>query len=122
MTDESDQTYPFTVNTLLDRALGSTGYYGAFNANMHTDQSSSPGADAIVASAKARGVPVVTAAQMLTWLDGRNGSTFNDIAWSNDRLSFRVARRLRRDRAARHGPGPVQRQGAPERDPRRQRR
>ena len=91
MTDESEQTYPFTVNTLLDRALGSTGYYGAFNANMHTDQSSSPGADAIVASAKARGVPVVTAKQMLTWLDGRNGSTFNDIAWSNDRLSFRVA-------------------------------
>ena len=29
--------YPFTIDTLLDRALGCTGYYGAFNANMHTD-------------------------------------------------------------------------------------
>ena len=37
MTDESDQQYPYTVDTLLDRALGSDGYYGAFVANMHTD-------------------------------------------------------------------------------------
>ena len=37
MTDESGQTFPFTINTLLDRALGATGYYGIFNANMHTD-------------------------------------------------------------------------------------
>ena len=62
MTDESGQTYPFTINTLLDRALGADGYYGAFNANMHTDRRRTPGADAIVASAKARGVPVVSAA------------------------------------------------------------
>ena len=65
MTDESGQTYPFTADTLLDRALGAQGYYGAFNANMHTDAVSSPGATAIVASAKARGVPVVTSLQML---------------------------------------------------------
>ena len=40
MTDESEQTYPFTPNTLLDRALGVEGYYGAFTANMHTDPAS----------------------------------------------------------------------------------
>jgi hypothetical protein len=91
MTDESGQTYPFTVNTLLDRALGSTGYYGIFNANMHTDEVASAGSDAIVASAKARGVPVVSARQMLTWLDGRNGSTFDAIQYSGDTLSFRVS-------------------------------
>ncbi len=91
MTDESGQTYPFTVNTLLDRALGATGYYGAFNANMHTDANTSAGADAIVASAKARGVPVVTSKQMLTWLDGRNGSAFQNIAYAGDVLSFRVS-------------------------------
>ena len=37
MTDESGQSYPYTVDTLLDRALGPEGYYGAFVANMHTD-------------------------------------------------------------------------------------
>ena len=91
MTDESGQTFPFTINTLLDRALGAQGYYGAFNANMHTDAVSSPGATAIVASAKARGVPVVTAQQMLTWLDGRNGSTFEQLNWNGTTLSFRTA-------------------------------
>ena len=37
MTDESGQNYPYTIDTLLDRALGPEGYYGAFVANMHTD-------------------------------------------------------------------------------------
>ncbi len=91
MTDESEQTYPFTIDTLLDRAVGPTGYYGAFNANMHTDNAVHAGSDAIVASAKARGVPVVSAQQMLTWLDGRGGSTFQNIGYTGDVLSFRVA-------------------------------
>ena len=91
MTDESGQSFPFTINTLLDRALGATGYYGAFNANMHTDAVTSTGADAIVASAKARGVPVVSAEQMMTWLDGRNGSSFGAISYSGDVLGFRVS-------------------------------
>ena len=37
MTDESGQTYPYTVDTLLDRALGAEGYYGAYTVNAHTD-------------------------------------------------------------------------------------
>ena len=40
MTDEvnSGQTYPFTINTLLDQARSEPeGYYGAFVANMHGD-------------------------------------------------------------------------------------
>lgn len=90
MTDESDQMYPFTVDTLLDRATGPLGYYGAFTANMHTDSASSAGADAIVASALAHGVPVVSARQMLTWLDGRNGSSFGSVSWNPGTLSFTV--------------------------------
>ena len=37
MTDESGQQYPFTVDTLLDRAVGAEGYYGAYVINAHTD-------------------------------------------------------------------------------------
>ena len=40
MTDESGQSYPFTIDTLLNRALGPEGYYGVFTANMHTDNAS----------------------------------------------------------------------------------
>ena len=90
MTDESEQTYPFTVNTLLDRALGPQGYYGAFVANMHTDTATSSGSDSIVASAKARNVPIVSARQMLDWIDGRNSSSFGALAWSGSTLSFSV--------------------------------
>ena len=72
MTDESGQSYPYTIDTLLDRALGPEGYYGAFVANMHTDVNSEPGADAIFNSAVSRGVPIISARQLLTWLDARN--------------------------------------------------
>ena len=72
MTDESGQAYPFTADTLLDRALGPEGYYGAYVTNMHTDFPNHAGAQAIVASAQARGVPVISAKQLLDWLDGRN--------------------------------------------------
>ena len=91
MTDESGQSYPFTVNTLLDRALGSEGYYGAFTANIHSDGSTESQAAAIVSSAKARSVPVVSAKQMLTWLDGRNGSSFQAISWNGSVLTFGIA-------------------------------
>jgi hypothetical protein len=90
MTDEANQTYPYTVDALLDKALGAEGYYGAFTANMHTDQVTSTGSDAIIASSKARGVPVVSALQMLNWLDGRNGSAFNSLSWNGSTLNFNV--------------------------------
>jgi hypothetical protein len=91
MTDESGQTYPFTVDALLSNALGPKEYYGAFTANMHTDNPESPGADAIVAAAQTRGVPIVSARQMLTWLDGRNGSSFQNLTWNGHDLEFTIA-------------------------------
>lgn len=92
MTDESGQSYPFTVDTLLDRALGREGYYGAYTVNAHTDTAITPEAEAVVASALARGVPVVSAQQMLTWLDGRNGSSFSSVTWNGGTLGFTVVK------------------------------
>jgi hypothetical protein len=91
LTDESNQVYPSTIDTLLDNALGDQGFYGVFTANMHTDTEESANADAIVAAAQARGVPVVSAHQMLTWLDGRNQSSFESIEWSGNKLKFGIA-------------------------------
>ncbi|HSL00487.1 MAG TPA: N,N-dimethylformamidase beta subunit family domain-containing protein [Rubrobacteraceae bacterium] len=93
MTDESGQTQPFNIDALLDKALGPQGYYGAFTTNMHTDRGDHSDARAIVNSAKSRGVPVVSARQMLEWLDGRNGSSFENIRWSadTDELTFTVS-------------------------------
>src|SRR5690606_18393137 len=78
---------------LLDKALGTEGYYGVFNANMHTDANPSEGSigsDAIIAAAKARNVPVISAKQMLDWLDGRNNSSFSNMSWSEKTLTFSV--------------------------------
>ncbi|HEX6097049.1 MAG TPA: family 16 glycoside hydrolase [Thermoanaerobaculia bacterium] len=90
MTDESSQTYSTHIDTLLDNALGTKGYYAVVTANMHTDAGTSSGSDAIVTSAQARGVAVVSAKQMLTWLDGRNGSSFGSLSWSGSTLTFTV--------------------------------
>ena len=91
MTDESGQLYPFTIDTLLDRALGSEGYYGVFTVNAHTDYNPSAVSDAVVPAATSRGVPIVSARQMLTWLDGRNTSSFGSLSWNNSSLSFTIA-------------------------------
>jgi hypothetical protein len=91
MTDESDQSYPFTPDTLLDRALGPLGYYGVFTANMHTDSASTFQSDQLLASALAHGVPVVSGRQLLTWLDGRNGSSFGSVTWNGNALGFTVS-------------------------------
>ncbi|WP_263358453.1 Ig-like domain-containing protein [Acidicapsa ligni] len=91
MTDESSQIYPYTVDSLLSNALGSSEYYGVFTANMHNDWPKSQGADAILSSALARHVPIVTASQMLKWLDGRNASAFRNLTWSQGQLSFATA-------------------------------
>ena len=89
LTDESTPQFAATIDALLDKALGAEGYYGAFGANMHTDNPAPhPGAEAIVASAQARGVPVVSYKQLLTWLDGRNSSTIHGLSWSGGTLSF----------------------------------
>jgi hypothetical protein len=92
MTDESGIEYDNHIAALLQGALGPQGYYGVFTANMHTDSAQHDGADAIVAEAKRRGVPVVSARQMLDWLDGRNGSSFRDLAFTGNRLQFSIER------------------------------
>ena len=102
MTDESGQSYPLTPNTLLDNATGPLGYYGAFNANMHTDSATTFENDSLISSAQARGVPLVSGKQMVTWLDGRNASSFTNVSWSANTLELRDRGRRGRQRFDRH--------------------
>src|SRR6185503_6215971 len=68
-------------------------YYGVFTANMHNDSATSVGANAIIASALSHNVPVITSKQMLTWLDGRNNSSFGNMTWNNNQLTFTITAR-----------------------------
>ena len=107
MTDESGIDYAAHIKALLDGALGPRA----------TTASSRPTCTRTAPSTRARtrswprrrqrGVPVVSARQMLEWLDGRNGSSFDGLAFSGNRLRFSVqrggagARGLRGDAAGR---------------------
>ncbi|MEJ0084588.1 MAG: DUF4082 domain-containing protein [Pseudomonadota bacterium] len=90
MTDESEQSYPFTPDTLLDRATGTDEQYGVYTVNAHTDLGVEPESTTTVASAVERGVPVVSARQMLTWLDGRGNSSFSSMSFASNVLNFNV--------------------------------
>ena len=92
MTDESLIDYGTHINTLLDNAIGAPGYYGVVTANMHTDSANHAGQQGIINAAIAKGVPVVSARQMLTWLDGRNASSFENLSWDAGALAFSIAR------------------------------
>ena len=91
ITDESGMTIPTHIATLLDNALGGQGYYAVITANMHTDTANHPGANAIVAAATARGVPVISARQLLDWLNRRDAATFDDVSYAAGKLSFAIA-------------------------------
>ena len=89
MNDEAGQTYPSTVDALVDNALGPNGYYGAFATNIHNDNPGPlPFDEAIVASAQTRGVPLISFKQMLDWTDGRNASTIRGMDWSGGVFTF----------------------------------
>ena len=98
---------PVHIRSLIDGAISGHGYYGVFTANMHTDEPSSHRRHRRPSSTrrKFRGVPVVSAAQMLDWLDGRNGSSFRNISYAATACgSPSPARRGSRGLQA-HGPG-----------------
>ena len=94
VTDESDLPIAEQADVLLDNALGSQGATTAcVTVNMHSDNGDQVNANDIVASAQERGVPVVSAAQMLDWLDGRNGSSFANVAANAGSLTFSLVAR-----------------------------
>ncbi len=92
VTDESGQSQPFTIDTLLDRAIGAPGYYGVYTINAHTDTPDSAVSEAVITSALARGVPVVSAQQMLDWLDARGASSFGAFSFADGTLGFTITK------------------------------
>ena len=92
MTDESGQTYPFTINTLLDRATrharATTG-----RSSRTSTPTARPRPRRRPSSAPRRpgASPSSPRSRCSTWLDGRNGSSFQSISWNGSVLTFGVA-------------------------------
>ena len=95
MTDESGQAYPATAVALMDGAINK-GYYGAFVANLHTDgNDAGTYHDAVIAAAEQRGIPIITGEQLLEWTDGRNASSFTNLARNGRRRDVHAQGRQR---------------------------
>jgi len=87
LVNENGVTYPDGINSMLDKALGPEGYYGVFGT--HYDYSDAF-ATQILNSAKAHNVSLISAQQLLTWLDGRNSSSFGNSSWNGTQLGFSI--------------------------------
>ncbi|MFD2647974.1 hypothetical protein ACFSX5_09240 [Devosia albogilva] len=87
LVDEVFGTAFSPVETLIDRALGPEGYYGAFGTHVdfHNDFDLQ-----LMNLAVEKNVPMVSVQQMLDWTDGRNASGFDNTKWEDDVLSFDV--------------------------------
>jgi hypothetical protein len=92
VSDEAEDIIPTTtqMNTLFDNALGSKGYYGVFTTILHADLGDHTQVNDEVSEAQDRGIPIVSSAQMLDWVDGRNGSSFSNITYDGSHLGFSV--------------------------------
>ncbi|MEK7153037.1 MAG: DUF4082 domain-containing protein [Patescibacteria group bacterium] len=76
-----------SINALLDNATGSSGYYGIFGT--HYDMSDSYHTTLFTA-AQSHDVPIISSDQAITWLDGRNNSTFGNISGSDGLFTFSI--------------------------------
>jgi FlgD Ig-like domain len=84
-TDEANTIVPAMTKALIDKALGTEGYYGAFTVQVHTDFWGHAAArNAIVQYAMSKGVPIISEAQLLRWLDARNASSFKNVKYDTD--------------------------------------
>lgn len=88
LVNENGVDYPAGINSMLDKALGPEGYYGVFGT--HYDYGDTFD-DQLIASAKARNVSMITAKQLLTWIDGKNSSSFGATTWNGSVLSFPIS-------------------------------
>ncbi|WP_439677420.1 DUF4082 domain-containing protein [Embleya sp. MST-111070] len=97
--DEFQQVYPDTFDQLVSGA-NNDGFYGAFVMNNHTDSANANGGvgnvgqldieAALIASAKAKNVPIVSAKQLLDWTDARNASTVTGLNRVGNTVTFTV--------------------------------
>lgn len=85
LVNESGQTWPQNIDLMLERALGSEGYYGILGT--HYDYSDNFDRQ-LIQSAKAHNVRLVSGEQILKWTDGRNASYFTPGTWSGNVYTF----------------------------------
>ena len=89
--DGTGENLPSWPNPIFDRGVGAQGFYGFVSVLVHSDYTwQDAAAVGIAQNALARGIPVISSRQALTWTDGRNNSSFSGLAWNGSNLNFNV--------------------------------
>lgn len=83
--DETFKTDLDAVGDAIERAIGPEGFYGAFGT--HYDFHF-PFDETLMDLATVNNVPMVSAQQMLDWVDARSASTTAGLAWDGSILTF----------------------------------
>ena len=110
MTDESGQTYPVHgQHAARPRARRAGLLRRVHRQHAHRRRERTRARTRSSPRRRRAACPVVSAQQMLTWLDGRNASSFDPIAYSSGDPQLPRHGRRGRDRPARHGAGDVRR-------------
>lgn len=86
LVNENGITWPTGIATMLDRALGPEGYYGAIGT--HYDYRGDNFETMLVQQAQQRGVPLVSGKQLQVWTDARNNSYYTNENWSGSTYNF----------------------------------
>ncbi|MBV1779214.1 hypothetical protein KRR55_08820 [Paeniglutamicibacter sp. ABSL32-1] len=87
LVDEVFASNPRAVERLLARATGPEGFYGAFGT--HYDFSNEFDVE-LMDIAIRNSIPMVSAKQLLEWVDARNASSFTNTDWNGGKLSFEL--------------------------------
>lgn len=89
LTNESGLSYPEASLALINQALGPKGYYGIFTT--HDDFTHKLDfLDPLIEVAIQNGISIVSAQQILTWLEGRNSSSFEIRNWHDNFLNLKI--------------------------------
>jgi hypothetical protein len=84
--NENGQAWWAGIEPMVKRALGPEGYYGAFGTHFDYRHDGFP--ELLLRLALRHHIPIVSAGQMLAWVDGRNASSFGGISWDGTNLHF----------------------------------
>jgi hypothetical protein len=84
--NENGQAWWADIEPMIKRALGPEGYYGAFGTHFDYRHDGFP--ELLLRLARRHHIPIVSAEQMLAWVDGRNASSFGGISWDGASLRF----------------------------------
>jgi hypothetical protein len=86
--NENGREQRATIDVMFRHATGPEGYVGIIG--VHVDYTDAI-ARQVLNAAQARGIPLVSAAQVLSWIEARDASRYSQVKWDRSSLVFMIS-------------------------------